>query len=208
MDTLARLTFLAGSSPAPVYRASVGGAQARLDISGDYEEHDVPITDGRLVDERFSLDTHGFELIEQATAATDLFDDEQRTGLYEAECREIVVMATGAVRVHCFDHTLRSSDSVRRDEKKIREPTSVIHNDYTPCSAPQRVLDLMGEDAAALLDRPFAIVNVWRPLRLVRSYPLAVCDARTLEPTDLVAAERKARDRIGELYMARFERAQ
>ncbi|HEY5622467.1 MAG TPA: CmcJ/NvfI family oxidoreductase [Gammaproteobacteria bacterium] len=208
MDTIGRMTFLTAASPPPVYRASVGGAEARLDISGDYEDRDVAVADARLAGESFSIDVHGFELLSRGTAATDLFDREQREGVYEAECREIVVAATGAARAVCFDHTLRSSDPARRDEKKIREPTSVIHNDYTPRSGPQRVRDLMGEEAEALLQEPFAIVNVWRPLRLVESFPLALCDARTLGAGDLVPAERRARDRTGELYMARFNPSQ
>jgi len=64
------------------------------------------------------------------------------------------------------------------------------------------------DEAEALLARPFAIVNVWRPLRPVRTYPLALCDARTVADEDLVAAERRAKDRIGELFMVRYESGQ
>jgi len=202
------LTFLAATSPPPVYRASVGGAEARLDISGEYEDLELSVLDARLVDEAFTLDEQGFQLVTHRTSVTDLFDTEQRESTYERECRDLVMAATGASRAHCFDHTLRSSDPDRRAEKRVREPTSVIHNDYTPRSGPQRVRDLTGDEAEALLARPFAIVNVWRPLQPVRTYPLALCDARTVADEDLVAAERRAKDRIGELFMVRYESEQ
>lgn len=198
------LTFLAAESPTPVYRASVGGAEARLDISGEYEDLELSVLDGRLVDEAFALDEHGFQLVSHRTSVAEVFDAKERETTYERECRDLVIAATGASRAHCFDHTLRSSDPARRAEKRVREPTSVIHNDYTPRSGPQRVRDLMGDEADALLDKPFAIVNVWRPLRPVRTFPLALCDARTVADGDLVAAERRAKDRIGELFMVRY----
>ena len=197
------LTFLATQSAAPVYRASVGGAEARLDISGEYEDLEVEVMNARLNDETFALDKHGFELVTQRTSVSDLFNVEERESTYERECCDLVIAATGAGRTHCFDHTLRSSDPERRAEKRVREPTSVIHNDYTPRSAPQRVRDMMGDEADALLKQPFAIVNVWRPLQTVRTFPLALCDARTVVDDALVAAERRAKDRIGELFMVR-----
>jgi hypothetical protein len=205
MNTRGTLTFLAENSPPPVYRPSVGGAEARLDVSGAYENREIDILDARIRPESFSLDQHGFELQPHDSAVTNVYDSDQRSGPYEAECRQIVALATGATRTECFDHTLRSGDADTREEKKLREPTTVIHNDYTPRSGPQRVLDLMGDEAEILLAKPFAIINVWRPIKPIESFPLTVCDARTLRPESLVAAERRAKNRIGELYMVRFD---
>ena len=156
MTARGTLTFLAEDSAAPVYRPSVGGAKARLDLSGAYEGREVPILNGRELREVFSLDAQGFQLVRHTSAVTDFYDTAQRTTLYDAECRALVAAATGARRAHVFDHTLRSADSRRREEKRSREPTTVIHNDYTPRSGPQRVRDLAGDDADALLRRPFA----------------------------------------------------
>jgi len=204
MTARGTLTFLAAESPPPVYRPSIGGAEARLDLSGDYVGREVEILSGRDLPETFSLDEQGFQLVHHKSAVTDIYDPEQRTRLHEVECRELVSAATGAALAHVFDHTLRSGDSKRREERRSREPTTIIHNDYTPRSGPQRVRDLMGDEANALLQKPFAIVNVWRPIRAVESFPLALCDARTVRPEDLIRAERRAKDRIGEIYVARF----
>ncbi len=208
MTTRGTLTYLAEHSPPPVYRPSVGGAEARLDLTGAYEQHEVEILNGRQLGEMGGLDEVGYQLLRHESAVTDFYAEDQRTGVHEAECRKLVTANTGAARAEVFDHTLRSGDPDRREEKHIREPTTVIHNDYTPRSGPQRVRDMMGNEAETLLQKPFTIVNVWRPIRTVESYPLTVCDARSVEPKTLVPAERRAKNRIGEIYMVRFDPGQ
>jgi hypothetical protein len=76
-----------------------------------------------------------------------------------------------------------------------------VHNDYTEWSGPQRVRDLLPDEAEELLKRRFAIVQVWRPIRLpVESSPLAICDARSVADDDLVISERRYPNRVGQTY--------
>ena len=70
-----------------------------------------------------------------------------------------------------FDHTLRTADDELREAKKIREVVRRVHNDYTEWSAPQRVRDILPDEAEELLKRRFAIIQVWRPIR-IRSRPI------------------------------------
>jgi hypothetical protein len=42
----------------------------------------------------------------------------------------------------------------------------------------------------------------------VEDYPLALCDARSLKPTDLVDTERRAQDHTGEIQLAVHNPAQ
>jgi hypothetical protein len=81
-----------------------------------------------------------------------------------------------------------------------------VHNDYTERSGPQRVRDLLSEEEAeARLRSRFAVINVWKPIRgPVLQAPLAVCDARSLRPEDLVPTDLKYRDRTGEVYSITF----
>src|SRR3974377_923770 len=73
------------------------------------------------------------------------------------------------------------------------------------CGGPQRVRALVPREADALLRRRFAIVQVWRPIRLpVETFPLAICDARTLAHDDLVVSERRYPDRIGQTYAIKY----
>ena len=51
----------------------------------------------------------------------------------------------------------------------------------------------------------FAEFNVWRPLRgPVQAWPLALCDAQTVVPEDLVVSELRYPDRVGETYAVTY----
>jgi hypothetical protein len=117
----------------------------------------------------------------------------------------LVKAETGANRVVVFDHTLRTADEEDRQARKLREVVQRVHNDYTEWSGPQRVRDLLPEEAEALLKRRFAIVQVWRPIRHpVETFPLAICDARSVAPHDLVVSERRYPNRVGQTYAVTY----
>ena len=59
----------------------------------------------------------------------------------------------------------------------------------------------MGGEAEALLQRRFAIVQVWRAInRPIQSNPLAIADASSIAPEDLLIAERRYPHRVGQTY--------
>jgi hypothetical protein len=110
--------------------------------------------------------------------------------------------ATGAGSVVVFDHTVRGDSESSRSGTRIHEPVSRVHNDYTAASALNRVRDVLpAENAERLLRHRVVEVNVWRPIRgPLRTMPLAVLDARSLGPGDLVACDLIYPDRVGEIY--------
>ena len=111
----------------------------------------------------------------------DFFDEDEIRRVYYPEMEALVKAESGASRVVVFDHTLRTADDELREARKIREVVRRVHNDYTEWSGPQRVRDLLPDEADELLARRFAIVQVWRPIRHpVESHPLAICDARSI----------------------------
>jgi hypothetical protein len=117
----------------------------------------------------------------------------------------LVKEATGAARVLVFDHNVRCRPMAKRGENGAREPVKFAHNDYTLKSGPQRVRDLLPEEADELLKQRFAVINVWRPIRgPVMESPLAVCDAQTMEMKDFVPSDLLYRDRTGEVYSIAF----
>ena len=205
----ATLTYLVDSGVKPVNYPSVAGEDGVSRWDSRHEDRSVAIHDGRAAAEPFDLDRQGFALVRHDTAVTDFYDDAEIETVYEAEVEKLVKGVTGARRVVVFDHTRRSDSVALRGAKGLREPAGNVHNDYTARSAPQRVRDLLpAEEAEALLKRRFAIVNVWRPIRgPVRTAPLALCDARSVAPEDLIAAERRAKDRVGEIQQAVFNPA-
>ena len=170
--------------------------------AGRYNDFEVSILNGRQATESFDLDQQGFELVDQNTAVTNFFDDTQISSIYEAEMVDLLTNLTGATKVHVFDHTRRADSRSMREEKVVREPAGVIHNDYTAASAAKRVRDLFSPDEAEdLLSRRFAIINVWRSSngKPIQTAPLALCDARSVSDDDLITVERHSKDRIGEV---------
>jgi hypothetical protein len=170
--------------------------------AGRYEDRVVTIEDARQSEEVFTIDNHGFALVGQTSDVTNFFDDQEITETYETEIVDLFIKHTGAARVHVFDHTRRADSKSTRETKLVREPAGVIHNDYTVASAAKRVRDLFpAEEAEDLLSRRFAIVNIWRSSNKgpVETAPMALCDARSLAPDDIITVERHAKDRIGEV---------
>jgi hypothetical protein len=178
-----------------------GPGNIRRRSSGAYEQREVEIRNGRPLVHELDLDVQGFRLVRHDTAVRDFFDREALPAAYYPEVEKLVKQCSGASRVHIFDYTLRSGDEEEREQKLIREPVLYAHNDYTEWSAPQRVRDLLPTEAEALLGRRFAIIQVWRAIAkpVVRN-PLAMADARSIAAADLLIAERRYPDRVGQTY--------
>ncbi|MGO1120997.1 CmcJ/NvfI family oxidoreductase [Rhodovibrionaceae bacterium A322] len=199
------LGYLVPSDEKPIYYASVGGAEAELKLSAKFEQQDVTIADARELSPEASLDQEGFALVPHHSEVRDFYDDEEIEGRYNQEAEALVKAATGASRVVVFDNTRRSDASSIRGTRQTREPSAVIHNDYTDASAAKRVRDILpAGESEELLKKRFAIINVWRSIAgPVETTPLALCDATTVSDSrDLVASERRAAERIGELQLA------
>jgi hypothetical protein len=166
----------------------------------------VPIYDGRAILEELSLDEHGFLLTRHESTVVNFYDEQEVKTVYYPEVERLVKDLTGAVKVLVFDHNVRCAPMAKRGENGAQEPVKSVHNDYTVRSGPQRVRDLLeAAEAQARLQRRFAVINVWRPIRgPVEDMPLAVCDARSMVPRDFVATDLKYRDRTGEVYSVVF----
>jgi hypothetical protein len=188
----------------PLVNETFGPNNMRRRTTGAEEPHRVEIRDGREVAD-LSLETHGFLLVRHASAMRDFFDAGELKRVYYPEVEALLGEVSGAKRVVVFDHTLRSGDGVEREAKLVREPVLSAHNDYTEWSGPQRLRELMAGEAEQLLSRRFAIVQVWRPIvSPLESNPLAMADARSVAPEDLLVAERRYPHRVGQTYRLRY----
>jgi hypothetical protein len=182
-------------------------APGSLDVrsGGKQDPRRVRMHNGRPRMGGFVLDEHGFRFVQHDTKVRDFFDQEEVRRVYYPEMEALVQAETGASHVLVFDHTLRTADDELRESRKIREVVRRVHNDYTEWSGPQRLRDLLPQEADALLTHRFAIVQVWRPIRLpVESFPLAICDARTLSVDDLIVSERRYPNRVGQTYAVKY----
>jgi hypothetical protein len=172
--------------------------------------HRVRIRNARLAGE-LSLDVQGFAVVRHKTAVRDFWDEAQTLALGHPETAQLVKEVTGAARVVVFDHTLRRQmDGVAdRTPGVARQPVGRAHVDQTVDSGPQRVRDLMGDQAEDLLTRRVAIINVWRPIAYTaRDRPLAVADARSIASSDLIASDLIFPHRTGEIYGLAYDPAQ
>ena len=180
--------------------------------SGVIDARRMPVADGRLYASEhtgeFSLEGSGFVLVEHKTKMKDFFDVDELQTVYYAEVEALIKQQSGATRVVLFDHTLRSGDDAERQARLIREPVISAHNDYTEWSGPQRVRDLLPDEAETLLKKRFAIIQVWRAINQpIQSNPLAVADARSVAFEDLLIAERRYPNRVGQTYRLRYNAA-
>jgi hypothetical protein len=170
------------------------------------EPHSLPIHDIRPIGETVSLDREGFALVRQNSSVKDFYDEDEVRSVYYPEAERLIKAATGADRVFVFDHTVRKRVQGAADrDGGLRQPVARVHVDHTEKSGPQRVRDLIPDEAEELLKGRVQIINLWRPIRgpLLDS-PLAVCDARTVKPNELVAADLVYPNRIGETYSVKY----
>jgi hypothetical protein len=169
--------------------------------TGEQVMQPMPIHDGRETAGELSLERDGFLFVEHRTKVRDFFDEDELKRVYYPEVEALIKETSGAKRVVIFDHTLRSGNEGEREEKLIREPVLSAHNDYTEWSGPQRVRDLMGNEAEKLLEGRFAIIQVWRAInKPIETNPLAIANACSVAPEDWLIAERRYPNRVGQTY--------
>ena len=186
--------------------AGPGGTDTRS--GGTPDPRRVTIHNGRLQTNDFMLERHGFRFVRHDTKVKEFYDEAEIRRVYYSEMEALIKAESGAKRVVVFDHTLRTADDELRESKQIREVVRRVHNDYTEWSAPQRVRDILPDEAEQLLQRRFAIIQAWRPINHpVETYPLAMADAQTLSPQDMIVSERRAPGRIGQTYAIRYNPA-
>ncbi len=170
------------------------------------DPQEVEIHDGWPEAQRFSADCEGFELHDFG-ARFDQFDiDDAITREFYPQVVDFVKCHSGAQRVQVFDHTIRKRlpADLKAQTTVQRPAVLLVHSDYTVKSGPQRVRDLLPDEADGLLERRVAFYNVWKPLyRRVEELPLAMCDARTHDSGDMLLMALKYRERTGEIYVMR-----
>lgn len=177
--------------------------------SDRFDERATFIADARRI--AGTVHDRGFELRDAPSEIRDFEDKDEVERLYYPEVAALALAATGARQAHVFDHLVRKREADRRAlsfGRASRGQTAAangrIHNDYTEQSGQRRLGLVIGDAEARANGSRYAIVNVWRSIRgPVRDTPLAVCDARTIDASELVAADVLYPRRKGEIYLLR-----
>ena len=173
--------------------------------TADYAAVPVAIHDARGLREAPDLDREGFVLRDAPSALRDFSGREAIQRIYYPEMQALALAATGARQAVVFDHLLRRRAPGTLSPFGAREghrpgAATRVHCDFTPASAWRRLALELEALGLRHVER-FAIVNLWRSTGLpVLDAPLAVCDARSVRPADLVTADIVYPDRTGEIY--------
>ena len=135
----------------------------------------------------------------------DLYDDDAVDNQYYGEIEALLRERLDADRVVIFDATRRSDGAAGAANRDgLRGPARRVHVDYTAKSGPQWVKDILGEaevERLAASGARIIQINVWRPIRgPVQRAPLALADAGSVRPEELIATDQVFPDRVGEIY--------
>ena len=206
-SVIAPLLYLGRSPGVPISYVGEPPAGAPADNS-EYLPRPVLIHDARALAALLDLDRNGFELWHAPSRVGDFLDEEELGRRYYPEVEELALAATGGAEAHVFDHLVRRREFGRPPmtlgarKGPFAGPAGRVHVDYTEASGATRFGMVLGGTKPT---GRFAIVNVWRSIgnAPVLDTPLALCDARSVQPEDLVRSELRYPARTGEIYLVR-----
>jgi hypothetical protein len=163
--------------------------------TGRYETHPVKIRDARPIQDHFNLDVHGFALARRPSRVQDFFDKAEVDRVYSDEVVDIVKSLTGATRVATQGWMIRTSGDLARHRRPtvgythkggVQPPASEAHVDFTPERADRLAGDLYQKNFPDGKGYSrFIASSVWRCFSPPpQDCPLALCDARSVAPTE------------------------
>ncbi|KAF2664989.1 hypothetical protein BT63DRAFT_443298 [Microthyrium microscopicum] len=150
-------------------------------------------------EEKYTLDSHGFQIYNHQSKEIDFLDDEKIKAEYYPETEQLLKDATGAVRIFIFDHTIRRPQK-DAPANALRGPVRRVHIDQSYTASESRVPHHLPDEADELLKKRFQIINVWRPIKTIYKDPLGVADAHSVPESDLVGAALIYPTRKGETF--------
>lgn len=154
------------------------------------QPHLVSVANARSADPPPELEREGFQLVRHNSALVDFRDPSVIEARHTGEIRELLLAVSGADAVSVVPRGVlrfaeRSSECGQLDNS---HPARFVHVDVSDSTAA-----VFAAEANPFPDRRvrrFCQYNVWRALSPPpQDVPLAVCDARTVETADLVAAD-------------------
>ena len=153
-------------------------------------QHAVPIEDGRTAAEAPTIDRDGFTLLPHASAVGDFRDAQQVEAIYADECRRILATLTQADEIEIKGTGILRFGEKSQDSGALNNsrPARFVHIDVSDVTA--EIFNARSAIPGGRKVRRVAQYNLWRVLTPPpQDVPLAVCDARTLAPEDLIPAD-------------------
>lgn len=139
-----------------------------------------------------SLNEEGFTLATHKSAIKNFRDDAEVGRVYSGEIEKLIQEMTGAAKVLATGTVLRFGERSPEYGSRVNtRPARFAHVDFTPVSMPP-LLDRQLQ-ASGFRPRPgqrYEGFNIWRVISdPPQDVPLALCDLRTTQPSDYVAAD-------------------
>ncbi len=159
------------------------------------EPQAVCVEDVRPLAGQVSLDREGFVLASHTSAVADFFDPAQVRETYMRELEDLLVRLTGAVKVVASPGGVlrRSERSPEFGKGGSTVPARFAHCDYSgnPAGSSFWIEKMLpADESRERIGRRFAIYSIGgAPGAPPQDAPLAVCDARTVAPGDVVCSD-------------------
>lgn len=155
----------------------------------------IRVRNARLLDPAPTLDSHGFELVRYDTEVNERQSIRERLDIYTIEAQRIVESL-------CDCKESRSLNVVIRGGYKDKDPGEPLGRTESEMGTVYNYARFAHTDVSPWLEmqplwnkfasrRHCAIYNIWRNTDLsnpVEQMPLAVCDQKSISPSDMVAA--------------------
>lgn len=181
----AALNYVADMKERPRFHA-VDHSRDRL----DRDARTVTISDARSWSETPDLDREGFALVSHRSEVRDFGDQGELANVHRREIEALLRQVSGAdqVVVTVGLGGLRFSERSPNAGKLVNSmPARHIHIDFSDTMARRNAAAAAGARGGLEAVRRHAHYNVWRALSPPpQDAPLAVCDARSVGPEDLV----------------------
>lgn len=173
-----------------------------------FKEHSVKILNGRKNLKEINIEKNGFCLVHFKTEVQDLFDDDLIEKVYEKEVRTLLFKTTNCDEILIQNHTRRTSE---KSKNSFNKPALTVHNDYTNKSMLTKLKKHIKDNNIQLDIESYsriAIVIIWRSCKgIIKSYPLALCDIRTVEKGQILNVTRLSDIGKNEVQLAKFNKA-
>jgi hypothetical protein len=172
--------------------------------TGTYESHVVPIRNGRPVQDEFTTDIHGFEILSHESSVGDFTNKAEVDAAYLGEVVDFVKERTGADEVVPRGWVLRRSAAPA--ENASQPQAALVHIDYGPEGAEMTAARVYAEqfpDGPGY--RRAVATSFWRVFSPPpQDWPLALCDFRSLRddeglPNQLYFVDRVPDDPFAEV---------
>ena len=151
----------------------------------------VRIEDARSRPQPPSLAEEGFALFPHKSAVSDFHNPVELARIYEPETERLITEVSGADQAFVYGPILLRSSQAAPDSRgfQILRPGHFVHTDVSDSMVAGLTEQCRPRNDARTVQR-VAYYNIWRVLSPPpQDIPLALCDARTVSPSDLVDSD-------------------